>query len=184
MFATGYISLFMLNLKKGRRYMSLLHSPYFPVVMTIVGILMAVSAIIIRLKASHRPVNIKKIIMPPVGMATGFAMFVAPEMHIPLLWALIAFLVGWFGFSYPLIRTTHFEEEEGHIYAKRSPQFAFILIGLLVIRLLLHGVVEQYISVLQTGSVFFILAFGMILRWRLFMLRKFKEMTGTAVYNR
>lgn len=162
---------------------SILHSSYFPVFMTIVGILMASSAIIIRLKASHRPVNIKKIIMPPVGMATGFAMFVAPEMHIPLLWALIAFLVGWFVFSYPLIRTTHFEVEEGHIYAKRSPQFAFILIGLFIIRLSLHSVVEQYISVLQTGSVFFILAFGMIVRWRLFMLRKFKEMTQTALNN-
>lgn len=157
--------------------MSILHSSYLPVVMTVVGIFMAVGAIVIRLKASRRPVSVKKIIMPPLGMATGFAMFVAPEMHIPLLWGLIAFLVGWYLFSYPLIRTTHFEVQEGDIFAKRSPQFAFILIGLLAIRLLLHGVVEQYISVLQTGSVFFILAFGMILRWRLFMLRKFRSMT-------
>ncbi|MNJ68671.1 hypothetical protein D3C77_649380 [compost metagenome] len=93
------------------------------------------------------------------------------------MWGLIAFLIGWYLFSYPLIRTTHFEVQEGDIFAKRSPQFAFILIGLLAIRLLLHGVVEQYISVLQTGSIFFILAFGMILRWRLFMLRKFRSMT-------
>lgn len=160
--------------------MNLLQSSYLPVIMTVVGIFMAVGAIVVRLKASHRPVSVKKIIMPPLGMATGFAMFVVPEMHIPWLWGLIAFLIGWHLFSFPLIRTTHFEEVEGQIFAKRSPQFAFILIGLLAVRLLLHGVVEQYISVLQTGSVFFILAFGMILRWRLFMLRKFRTLIGSS----
>lgn len=152
----------------------LLDSPYFQLFFTIGAALMAVSVLIVRLKASRKPVTIKKIIIPPLGMATGFAMFIEPRMHIPWIWAIVAFLAGWFLFSYPLIRTTHFETVEGEVYAKRSPGFAYILIGLLAVRLALHEVVEQYISVLQTGSVFFILAFGMILRWRLFMYKKFK----------
>lgn len=137
---------------------------------------MAVTVLIVRLKASRRPVTIKKIIIPPLGMSTGFLMFVEPQMHIPWIWVIVAFAAGWLLFSYPLIRSTHFEMIDGEVYVKRSPGFAYILIALLAVRLALHEVVEQYISVLQTGSVFFILAFGMILRWRLFMYKKFKVM--------
>lgn len=158
--------------------MNLIDTSYMKWIVTIGAALMAVSVLIVRLKASRKPVTVKKIIIPPLGMATGFAMFIAPEMHIPLLWALIAFVVGWLLFSYPLIKTTHFEIVGEEVFAKRSPGFAFILIGLLVLRLALHEVVEQYISVLQTGSVFFLLAFGMILRWRLFMLKEYRAITG------
>ncbi|RCX18096.1 membrane protein CcdC involved in cytochrome C biogenesis [Fontibacillus phaseoli] len=157
---------------------NLINSSYIQWVVTIGAALMAVSVLIIRLKASRKPVTIKKIIIPPLGMSTGFAMFFAPEMHIPLSWALIAFVVGALLFSYPLIRTTHFEIVGDEVFAKRSPGFAYILIGLLVIRLALHEVVEQYISVLQTGSVFFLLAFGMILRWRMYMLKEYRAITG------
>ncbi|GGG15563.1 CcdC family protein [Paenibacillus aceti] len=150
---------------------------YMRILATTFMIMMAVSVIIIRLKASNRPVTIKKIVMPPLGMATGFAMFVEPQMRIPILYGLIAFAAGWLLFSYPLIRTTHFEMKDGQVFAKRSSGFAFILIGLLVIRLLLHEVIEQYVSILQTGSLFFILAFGMIVRWRLYMLRKYRDVT-------
>jgi len=158
--------------------MNLLSPAYMHLVVTFGAVLMAVSVLIIRLKASRKPVTVKKIIIPPLGMTTGFAMFVVPEMRIPLSWAIIAFAVGWFVFSYPLNRTTRFEVIDGEVYAQRSPGFAYILIGLLVLRLALHEVVEQYISVLQTGSVFFILAYGMILRWRWFMLKKYREITG------
>jgi membrane protein CcdC involved in cytochrome C biogenesis len=147
-------------------------------------IFMAVSVIIVRLKAGNRPVTIKKIIIPPLGMSTGFAMFVEPQMRIPVIYGVIAFVVGWLLFSYPLIRTTHFEmKEHDQVFAKRSSGFAFILIGLLVIRLALHEVIEQYVSILQTGSLFFILAFGMILRWRLFMLKKYRAITTQIGIN-
>lgn len=157
---------------------ALLDLPQLRVIATLVMVVMASSVIFIRLKASRRPVTIKKIIMPPIGMSTGALMFVVPEFHIPVLWGLIAFLAGWFLFSYPLIRTTHFEVIHHEVYAQRSPGFAFILIGLLAFRLVLHEVIEQYISVLQTGSLFFLLAFGMIINWRLFMLKKYREITN------
>ncbi|WP_193556428.1 CcdC family protein [Paenibacillus lutimineralis] len=156
---------------------------YMRIIATAVMILMAVSVIIVRLKASNRPVTIKKIIIPPLGMATGFAMFVEPQMRISVLYGVIAFAAGWLLFSYPLIRTTHFEMKGGQVFAKRSSGFAFILIGLLVIRLALHEVIEQYVSILQTGSLFFILAFGMIVRWRLYMLKKYRAITNQTDTN-
>ncbi|MEK5468306.1 cytochrome c biogenesis protein CcdC [Paenibacillus sp. FSL R7-0210] len=142
---------------------------------TLGAVFMALMVIFIRMKASARPVTIRKIWIPPLGMSTGFAMFVVPEVRFPWWWAVAAFLVGWFIFAYPLIRSTRFEEREGLIYAQRSKSFAFILLGLLLVRTLLHEFINRYVSVPQSGGLFFILAFGMILHWRLFM---YKHYTG------
>lgn len=137
--------------------------------------IMALLVIFIRLKASHKPVSIKKIVMPPVGMSTGFLMFVVPYTRVPIYWALIAFVIGWVLFSYPLIRSTKFEVVNGQVFAQRSRGFVYILLGLLAVRMLLHEVVESYVSIAQTGGLFFLLAFGMILRWRIFMLKEYKS---------
>lgn len=140
---------------------------------TIGAVFMALMVIFIRVKASDRPVTIRKIWIPPLGMSTGFAMFVVPEVRFPLWWAAVAFVVGWFIFAYPLIRSTSFEQRDGQIYVQRSKSFAFILLGLLLIRTLLHEFINQFISVPQSGGLFFIMAFGMILHWRLFMYKRY-----------
>ncbi|WP_339301274.1 cytochrome c biogenesis protein CcdC [Paenibacillus sp. FSL K6-2441] len=160
--------------------MNLMNPSYMQAAFTVGAMAMAVAVLFIRLKASRRPVTVKKIIIPPLGMATGLFMFVVPETHIPLLWGVIAFAFGWLLFSYPLIRTTKFENIGGEIYAERSRSFIFILIGLLVVRLLLHEAVEQYVSVMQTAALFFLLAYGMIIRWRLYMLKQYRAMTGNT----
>ncbi|MGF7050220.1 membrane protein CcdC involved in cytochrome C biogenesis [Paenibacillus sp. DS2015] len=141
---------------------------------TIGALVLALLTIFIRLRASNKPVTVKKIIIPPLGMSTGFLMFVAPMTHIPLWWGVIALFVGWFLFSYPLIRSTHFKKLDGLIYAERSRSFIVILLGLLVVRTILHQVIEQYVSIAQSGALFFLLAFGMILRWRLFMYKEYQ----------
>ncbi|SEU24106.1 CcdC family protein [Paenibacillus sp. NFR01] len=143
---------------------------------TLVALAMALMVIFIRLKASARPVTLRKIWIPPLGMSTGFAMFVAPEVRFPWWWAVLAFLVGWFIFAYPLMRSTIFEERDGQIYAQRSKSFAFILLGLLLIRTLLHEFINRYVSIPQSGGLFFILAFGMILHWRVFMYKRYTLM--------
>ncbi|MEK3785123.1 CcdC family protein [Paenibacillus sp. FSL K6-1230] len=140
----------------------------------------ALMAIFIRMKVGHRPVNSKTIIMPPVGMATGFAMFVVPDVRIPLLWALASFLIGWFIFSYPLIRSTRFEVQQGQVFVQRSRAFFFILLTLLAVRLLLHELVYMYISIQQTAGVFFILAFGTLTHWRLYMYKEYRKIQPTA----
>lgn len=145
------------------------------VLSTVGFICMALIVFLMRARAAKRPATVKRILMPPIGMSTGFLMFLVPETHIPLLFALVAFLVG-IMFSLPLIRTTRMEVVNEHVYVKPSKAFPLILFGLLVIRIVLHDYVQHYISVLQTASVFFILAFGMLGTWRLAMYCQFRKL--------
>jgi len=116
---------------------------------------MALMVIILRIRATKRPVTPKGIIMPPLGMSTGFLMFLHPSTHFPVWWGLIAFLAGAVFLATPLIWTSRFEVVNGEIYLKRSLSFVVILLVLLSVRLLLHGYVEQYISIPQTAGLFF-----------------------------
>lgn len=156
--------------------MGSINPSYLHIGSTAGALFMALMVIFIRLKASDRPVTIRKILIPPLGMSTGFIMFVVPEVRVPLWWALVAFLAGWFIFAYPLIKTTTFHQQEGQIFAKRSKSFALVLIGLLLVRTLLHEFIDRYISIPQSGGLFFILAFGMIVHWRVFMFRRYRMM--------
>ncbi|SEN03677.1 CcdC family protein [Lihuaxuella thermophila] len=144
-------------------------------------IVMASMVIVIRLRATQKPTSAKKIILPPLGMSTGFLMFLFPPTHIPWSWAILAFLAGVVFFSIPLIQTSKFEVIDDQIYLKRSRAFIWILIGLLVIRLSLHTYIEQHISIYQTGGLFFILAFGMLLPWRLAMFYQYKKLEKQLV---
>ncbi|HEX7057405.1 MAG TPA: cytochrome c biogenesis protein CcdC [Bacilli bacterium] len=143
---------------------------------------MALMVIIVRIRASRKPTSVMKIVMPTVGMSTGFFMFFYEPMRIPFSWALTAFLVGAVLFSYPLIRTSKFHVVAGKIYVKRSKSFVFILLGLLILRILLHDIIEQYISLEQTGALFFVLAFGMLLPWRIAMLVNYIKLYKTEAW--
>lgn len=136
---------------------------------------MALLVIAIRLRAAKKPTSARKIVIPPLAMTTGFSMFVFPQTHIPLVYALAALVAG-FLFSYPLMRTSKFERIDEQIFLKRSKAFPLILLGLLAVRIGLRGYVEQYMTLPQTGAVFFILAYGMIVPWRIAMYRKYKEL--------
>jgi len=129
--------------------------------------------IALRLRGTSKPTNLRKIIAPPLGMSTGFLMFIAPIVRVPWLWGLGAVAVGAVFFSYPLILTSHFETVDGQIYLKRSKIFIVIIIALLVVRILLHDVVEEHVTIPQTGALFFLLAFGMLVPWRIAMARRF-----------
>ncbi|MFB9326849.1 CcdC family protein [Paenibacillus aurantiacus] len=142
----------------------------------LMSLLVGGGIIAMRLRASNRPVSLRKIIIPPLAMSTGFLMFVVPDTRIPWLWALYAFAAGAILFAYPLIRTSKLERRGGEIVLKRSKTFIVILLALFIVRLLLHDVLEQYVSIPQTAGLFFILAFGMILVWRLAMLRIFLKL--------
>lgn len=135
----------------------------------------AIMVMLIRLKVAQKPTSMKKIIIPPIGMSTGFLMFLYPPFRIEWSWALSAFLVGALFLSIPLIATSKFEIKNKAIYLKQSRAFIWILIILLVIRLSLHGYLEEYISLYQTPGFFFILAFGMLLPWRIAMLFQYKK---------
>ncbi len=143
---------------------------------TVITVVFALTVIFVRTRGTNKPVNAKKIIMPPLGMSTGFLMFVAPQTHDKWLYALGAFVVGVI-LSYPLVLTSDMHIRDGQVFLKRSKGFVVILLVLLALRIALHQYVEQYVTIVQTGSLFFILAFGMILPWRLAMLKQFRKLS-------
>lgn len=136
----------------------------------------ALMVILIRVRATKKPTNAKKIIMPPVGMSTGFLMFIAPFTRIPVTWGLLAFAVGAIFFSYPLIRTSRFYKINDEVYLHRSKAFIFILLILLAIRMAMHTYIEEFVTLPQTGAIFFLLAFGMLLPWRLVMYLQYRKL--------
>src|SRR5690348_8126780 len=125
------------------------------IISTIVMIIAAGSVIIIRLRAAKKPTSTAKILMPPIGMSTGLLMFLIPSMHVPLLWVVYAFVAGALLLSYPLIHTSKFERKGEDIYLRRSKAFILILLVLLIVRLLLHSIVEEWVTIPQTASLFF-----------------------------
>lgn len=152
-------------------------------VSTVVLICGALGVIVVRLRASRKPTNARKIMIPPVGMSTGYLMFIAPQTHVPFLYAVAAFAVGVL-LSYPLILTSRMTIVEDQIYLKRSPAFVAVLLGLVALRIALHNYVEAYVSIVQTGALFFVLAFGMILPWRVAMVMEYRRLSRKIVPSR
>jgi membrane protein CcdC involved in cytochrome C biogenesis len=147
-----------------------------PAVLVITSILGAAAVIAWRFRETRTPVSVRKIVIPPLGMSTGFGMFIAPAARIPWSWAGGAFLAGALVFSYPLARTSRLTRDGDVILMQRSKAFLWILLGLVVVRLALRAYVERFVTPIQTGALFFILAFGMIARWRLVMLVEYRRL--------
>lgn len=144
---------------------------------TLLTTLLGASAVIAwRIRETRTPLSARKIVIPPLGMSTGFAMFVVPAFRIPWTWAGGAFVAGLTIFSYPLLRSSRLWRDGDVIMLQRSKAFLAILVGLVAVRLALRGYVEDVLSPQQTAGVFFVLAFGMILRWRVAMWREFHRL--------
>lgn len=114
--------------------------------------------------------------MPPIGMATGLAMFAYPPCRVPVEWGVCAFLLGLLVLSYPLVRTSRLILDGETIRLQRSKAFLIILLALVFLRLALREYVEHLISPLQTAGLAYLLAFGMILRWRVGMLLQYRRL--------
>lgn len=102
-------------------------------------------------------------------------MFLHPMFRVTPLEFLEAITLGFF-FSIFLIKTSNFEVKEDKIYLKRSKAFAFILIGLLLIRIALKFYLSNSIDVGELSGMFWILAFGMIVPWRIAMYLSFRKL--------
>ena len=142
---------------------------------SIVAVCMAVGAMFIRLKAAKKPATLKKIILPPFFMSTGALMYVFPEFRLTPAEMLEAIGVGLF-FSIFLIKTSKFEIRGQEIYLKRSKAFVFILIGLLVVRIVFKTYLSQSLDLGQLSGMFFLLAFAMIVSWRIAMYRSLTKL--------
>jgi membrane protein CcdC involved in cytochrome C biogenesis len=137
-----------------------------------------------RMRESSRPITARKIIIPPLGMSTGFGMFLYPPARIPPLWALAAFLLGALVLSYPLVKTSKLTRVGDVVMLRRSRAFLWILVGLISIRIGLRTYVGQYVDPIQTASLFFVLAFGMIAVWRVRMLLEYRELAPELLQSK
>ncbi|QFT88983.1 hypothetical protein FIU87_10025 [Bacillus sp. THAF10] len=142
---------------------------------TIFAICMALLVIVIRMKAAKKPSSVKKIVLPPIFMSTGALMFLFPEFRVTPIQIIEALTVGAI-FSIFLIKTSKFEMKDNDIYLKRSKAFVFILLGLLVIRIILKLVLSTSIDIGELTGMFWLLAFGMIVPWRVAMYIKYKKL--------
>jgi membrane protein CcdC involved in cytochrome C biogenesis len=140
----------------------------------------AVAVFTWRLRETDRPLSVPRIVIPPAAMSTGFGMFLLPPFRVPWSWALGAFLLGALVLAWPLVRTSTLSRRGDAVVMRRSPALFVVLGALLVVRLALRAWVGAYLSVPQTGALFFVLAFGMIVRWRWTMLARFRALRGAG----
>lgn len=142
--------------------------------------LMGIGVIIVRMKAQKFPVNEKKIILPPFFMATGALMYVVPYFRLTGTEILECIIMGVL-FSTILIWTSRFEIQGSEIYMKRSKAFPIILISLLLIRTVIKIFISNQIDPGEIAGMFFLLAFCMIVPWRIAMLYKFKKVKSNLI---
>jgi membrane protein CcdC involved in cytochrome C biogenesis len=142
------------------------------------GILGFFAVLAWRIREGRTAVTLRKIVIPPLGMSSGFCMFIVPAFRVPWLWAGCAFLIGALLLAYPLIRTSRLTLRGDTVMMHRSASFFIVIIVLAIIRILAHSYLDTVMSLQQTAGLFFILAFGMILRWRLSMLFEYRRITS------
>jgi membrane protein CcdC involved in cytochrome C biogenesis len=131
-----------------------------------------------RLREVRTAVSLRKIVIPPLGMATGFCMFLVPAFRIPWAWAGAAFLIGLCALAWPLLLTTRLIRQGDAIMMKRSSAFLAVLFTLAAVRFLARGYFDTILTVQQSAALFFILAFGMIVCWRAKLLIDFRRLTA------
>lgn len=153
-------------------------SHYYVIGSTIMAILMGSFVMVIRMRASKMPTNEKKIIIPPIAMSSGALMFLFEQFRVPPMQILEAAAVGMV-FSTILIATSKFEVKGRDIYLKRSKAFVFILFGLLIFRVVAKMILSNSIDVGELAGMFWILAFAMLVPWRIAMLMQFKKIKKT-----
>ncbi|MGA7158891.1 MAG: cytochrome c biogenesis protein CcdC [Acidobacteriaceae bacterium] len=152
---------------------------FHPNKLSIAGSLVGLAAVLVwRIREGRTAVSVKKIIFPPLGMATGFSMFIVPVFRFPWIWGVVAFLIGAVVLAYPLLRTSRLIRQGSDIMMQRSTAFFSVILVLAAVRILARGYFDTLLTVEQSGGLFFVLAFGMIVRWRLSMLMEYRRLTS------
>ncbi|MGA8111138.1 MAG: cytochrome c biogenesis protein CcdC [Acidobacteriaceae bacterium] len=149
-----------------------------PATAALASVVGAFGVILWRIQEGRTAITLRKILIPPAGMATGFCMFAVPAFRVPWVWALVAFLVGAVFLAWPLLRTTRLHRDGETIMMKRSGAFLAVIVVLAAIRIFARSYFDRFLTVEQTGALFFVLAFGMILRWRAGMFFAYRSLAA------
>jgi len=149
-----------------------------PVITALVSLAGLMGVLAWRIREGQTPVTMKKIVMPPLGMSTGFCMFIVPAFRLPWTWGIGAFLIGALIFAYPLLLTSDLHLQNGVIMMKRSSMFFAVIIVLAVVRYLARAYFDRFLTLEQTGALFYLLAFGMLLLWRAKLFFAYRALTA------
>lgn len=150
------------------------------VLTAIVSLIGLCGVLLWRVREGRTAVTARKLLIPPVGMATGFSMFFVPAFRFHLTWAIAAFLAGAILLAWPLLATSSLRREGDAIMMKRSGVFFAVVIVLAAIRYFARDYFDSYLTLEQTGGLFFVLAFGMILRWRISLYLSYRALNSAA----
>ncbi|WP_010287632.1 CcdC family protein [Kurthia massiliensis] len=142
---------------------------------TVFIVFMGVMAMIMRAKAAKKPANPKKIMIPPLAMSSGALMYIFPYFRLTWEHLWITVLIGVIC-STILIKTSKFEVIGKDIFLKPSKAFAIVLVGLLVFRTAAKIYLGGTFHLGELGGIFYMLAYSMLLPWRLAMLVQFKKL--------
>ncbi len=154
-----------------------------PLITAVVSLIGLAGVLAWRIREGRSAVTLKKIVMPPLGMATGFCMFIVPAFRVPWVWSLGAFFIGAVIFAYPLLLTSDLHLQNGVIMMKRSSAFFAVIVALAVVRYLARGFFDRFLTLEQTGALFYLLAFGMIVRWRAKLFFAYRALTSSPAYT-
>src|ERR1035441_7458165 len=105
-----------------------------PVITAVVSLAGLCTVLVWRVREGRTAVTARKILIPPLGMATGFCMFFVPAFRFPLTWAIGAFLTGAILLAWPLLATSSLRREGDAIMMKRSGAFFAVIIVLAIVR--------------------------------------------------
>ena len=113
----------------------------------------------------------------------GYGIFHVPGAGVPGagLWALVAFLIGAVLLAWPLLATSELVRAGDAVMMQRSSAFFAVIVILAAVRYFARNYFDSMMTLEQTGGLFFILAFGMILRWRMRMLQEYRTLTAQPV---
>jgi membrane protein CcdC involved in cytochrome C biogenesis len=153
----------------------MLSKTVFTAIVSVIGLC---GVLLWRVREGRTAVTARKLLIPPMGMATGFCMFFAPVFRFPLTWAIGSFLIGAILLAWPLLATSSLRREGDVIMMKRSGAFFAVIIVLAAVRYFARAYFDSYLTLEQTGGLFFVLAFGMILRWRLSLYLSYRALTS------
>lgn len=148
---------------------------FLPALAPLVG---GAAVLVWRYHETRTPVTPARILLPPLGMSTGLAMFAVPAMRVPWTWGAAAFLFGAAVLYWPLHRSSSLERRGDQVMMRRSRGFMAILLGLLALRLALHEWIGAALTPGRTAAVFYLLALGMILRWRIAMYLRYRRLSA------
>jgi membrane protein CcdC involved in cytochrome C biogenesis len=155
----------------------MLSKTVFTAIVSVIGLC---GVLLWRFREGRSAVTARKLLIPPMGMATGFCMFFVPVFRFPLTWAIGAFLIGAILLAWPLLATSSLRREGDTIMMKRSGAFFAVIIVLAAIRYFARVYFDSILTLEQTGGLFFVLAFGMILRWRLSLYLSYRSLTSES----